>query len=270
MTMLPSFPCRLLPAFLLLASVPAWAAKPIFNVTDYGARNDGSASATEAIRAAIQAAKAAGGGTVFFPEGTYVTGPIELASNLVLDIGAGATLKFPATRLPYAPGRVQGIECLQPVPLIGGDHLENVTITGRGVITTDNAEWVRLMGGPTPKSATGAGSPFGQAWNDLLAALQVQTPQPESVYLKVAPLLRPDTIRVMNSRNVLIEKIRVLGASFWTMHLLYSDNVTIRNVSLETYPGIFTGGIYIDSSRNVRISDSYLDNGDDAITLKAG
>ncbi|MGP8243851.1 MAG: glycoside hydrolase family 28 protein [Bryobacteraceae bacterium] len=261
---------RLLPVITLLACAQAWAAGPTFNVVEYGARNDGSASATEAIRAAIQAAKAAGGGTVYFPAGTYVSGPIEMVSNLVLNIGAGATLRFAVTRLPYAKGRVQGIECLQPVPLIGGDHLENITITGHGVITTDNAAWTRLSGGPIPKSESGVGSAFGPAWNRLLAELQRKTPQPESVYLQAAALLRPDLIRAVNSTHVLIENVRVLGASFWTIHVLYSDNIVIRNVSLETFPGMFTGGIYIDSSRNVRISDSYLDNGDDAITLKAG
>ena len=44
---------------------------PVFNIMDYGARNDGSASATEAFRAAILAAKRAGGGTVFVPAGKY-------------------------------------------------------------------------------------------------------------------------------------------------------------------------------------------------------
>ena len=69
---------------------------------------------------------------------------------------------------------------------------------------------------------------------------------------------------------MLIEGIRMVGAPFWSVHLLYSQNVVVRGVSLETFPGAFTGGIYIDSSRDVRISDCYLDNGDDAITLKAG
>jgi len=121
---------RLLPALLLLTGVNAWSAGPVFNVLDYGARNDGSAPATEAIRSAIQAAKAAGGGTVYFPGGNYVTGSIALVSNLVLHIDAGATLRFPATRLPYTWGRIQGIECLTAVPLIGGRDLENVSITG--------------------------------------------------------------------------------------------------------------------------------------------
>src|ERR1035438_6052771 len=89
---------------------------PFFNILDYGAHNDGSAPATDAFRAAIQAAKKAGGGTVYVPAGTYVTGPIEMVSNLTLYFDAGAIVRFPAVMLPFTPGRQQGIETLTPVP----------------------------------------------------------------------------------------------------------------------------------------------------------
>jgi polygalacturonase len=262
--------CCWLAAIALVAVARAVAAGGCFNVRDFGAHPDGTGDSTAAIRAAIRAAQAAGGGTVCVPPGTYLTGPIELVSNLVFDVEAGATLRFPAARLPYTPGRVQGIECLTPVPLLGGDHLENVTITGRGVLTTDNAAWVKLMGGPTPRSAAGPGSAFGPDWNRLLALLQQHTPQPDAEYLKVAPFLRPDFIRAKDCRNVLIDGIHVVGSPFWTIHLLYSQNVVVRDVTLDTFPGAFTGGIYVDSSRDVRIAGCDLDCGDDAITLKAG
>ncbi|MGP8245839.1 MAG: glycoside hydrolase family 28 protein [Bryobacteraceae bacterium] len=261
---------RLLPALLFVICANAWSAGPVFNILDYGAHNDGSAPATEAIGSAIQAAKAAGGGTVYVPAGKYVSGPIELVSNLVLQIDAGATVRFAAARLPFTKGRQQGIECLTPVPLIGGRNLENVTITGRGVLTTDNAEWGKLMGGRQPRTASGPGSAFGPDWNRLLELLQEKTPQPEEEYLKVAPFFRPSFIRTMDSKNILIEGIHIVGAPFWTIHLLYSDNVVVRDVIIETYPGVETDGIAVDSSRNVRISNCYLDSGDDAITLKAG
>jgi len=253
---------------VLLAGANARAAgsAPVFNILDYGAKNDGSASSTEAFRAAIQAAKLAGGGTVFVPPGEYVTGPIELVSNLVLHIEAGATLRFPATRLPLAKGRVQGIECLQPVPLLGGTNVENVAITGRGVVTTNNAEWTQLMGRPQGV----AGGAFGPVWEALRTSLEQKTPAPEEEYVKAAPYLRPAFIRFMESKNVLVEGIHMVGSSFWTIHMLYSSNVVIRGVTLETYPGAFTGGIYIDSSRDVRIADCYVDTGDDAIVLKSG
>jgi polygalacturonase len=260
---------RLLLAFLFLACANAFCAGPFFNVLDYGARNDGSASATEAFRAAIQAAKSAGGGTVYVPAGTYITGPIELVSNLVLYVDAGATLRFPATRLPFTQGREQGVECLTPVPLIGGRNLENVTLAGRGVLTTDNAEWLKIM--PRVKaSAAGPGTAFGPNWEKLLQDLEVKTPAPAEDYEKAAPELRPSFFRVMDSKNVLVEGVHFVGSSMWTIHLLYSDNVVVRNVIIETYPGVHTDGIAIDSSRNVRISDSYIDTGDDGIVIKSG
>ncbi len=248
------------------AEVQAASNTPLFNVLDYGAKNDGSASATEAFRAAIQAAKLAGGGTVFVPPGEYVTGPIELVSNLVFNIEAGATLRFPASRLPLAQGRVQGIECLQPVPLIGGMNVENVSITGRGVVTTINADWTALMGRPQGVR----GGAFGPVWETLRTGLEQKTPATEEEYVKAAPFLRPAFIRFMESKNVLVQGIHMVGSSFWTIHMLYSTNVVIHGVTLETYPGAFTGGIYIDSSRDVRIADCYVDTGDDAIVLKSG
>lgn len=237
---------------------------PVFNLLDYGARKDGSGSATEAFRSAIQAVKAAGGGTLYVPAGKYVTGPIELVSNMVLDLDAGATLQFPATRLPFAKGRVQGIECLAPVPLLSGTGVENVTITGRGVLTTDSAEWTKLMGAPQMRTS------FGPIWENLRASLEVKTPAPEEEYRKAAPFLRPAFVRFMEAKNILIQGIHIVGSPFWTIHLLYSTNTVIRDVTIETYPGSFTDGIVIDSSRDVRIDNCYLDNGDDALVLKSG
>ena len=145
-------------ALLALAPLLGAPARNVFNVLDYGAHPDGSARSTAAFRAAIQAAKAAGGGTVHVPAGTYLTGPIELVSNLVFEIGAGATVRFPADRseLTYGKGRLEGVEGITPDPLIGGRNLENVTITGRGTLATENAAWVKLMNQPEARSSVGA------------------------------------------------------------------------------------------------------------------
>jgi len=259
-----------LPVLLLaIISTPAMGAAPFFNVLDYGAHTSGSASSTEGIQSAIEAAKSAGGGTVYFPPGHYVSGPIELASDLTLDIDAGATLQFPAHRLPFTKGREQGIECLTPVPLIGGHDLHNVTITGRGLLTTDNAEWLKIM---PRQNASGddPGTAFGTNWEHLLQELEVKTPAPDEDYQKAAPELRPSFVRFMNCTNVLVEGIHFTGSSMWTVHLLYTDNAVARNLIIETYPGVHTDGIAVDSSRNVRISDCYIDTGDDGIVIKSG
>jgi polygalacturonase len=256
---------RLLPALCLLAGAHAFGASPWFNILDYGARNDGSASATAAIRSAIQAAKAAGGGTVYVPAGKYVTGPIELVSNLVLEIDAGAVLRFEASRegLTYTKGRLEGTECLTPVPLIGGHDLENVTIRGRGTITTDNAQWMNLVRQPDAAAAR-------TVWAGILKALDLKQPVAPEDFQKAAPSLRPSFIRTMESRNILIEGIHIVGSPMWVIHILYSQNVVIRDLIIETFPGVNTDGMDIDSSQDVLISNCYLDTGDDAICLKSG
>jgi polygalacturonase len=260
---------NLLLALFVLIGLNASGAGPVFNVLDYGAHRDGSTNSTEAFRSAIQAAKTAGGGTVFVPAGNYVTGPIELVSDLVFQIDAGATLRFPAARLPFTKGRQQGIECLTPVPLIGGHDLHNVTVTGRGLLTTDNAEWLKLM--PRKKATKDdPGTANGPNWERLLQDLEVKTPAPDEDYQKAAPELRPSFIRFMDSTNVLIEGIHFVGSSMWTIHLLYTDNAVVQNVIIETYPGVHTDGIAVDSSRNVRIASCYIDTGDDGIVIKSG
>ena len=259
---------RLAASFWCLATA-AWGAGPLFNVVDFGAPRDGSASATEAIRAAIQAAKAAGGGTVWVPAGNYISGPIELASNLELHFDAGATVRFPAARLPFTEGRQQSIEALTPVPLIGGRNLENVAITGHGVLMSDNAEWMKLFPRQKP-TGSDPGSANGPNWERLLQMLDVKTPAPREAYLAAAGELRPSFIRTMDSRNVLIEGLRFIGSPMWTIQLLYTDNAVVRDVVIETYPGVHTDGIAVDSSRNVRIANCYIDTGDDGIVIKAG
>ena len=245
------------------------AHEPYFNILDYGAKNDGSANAAAAFKAAIAAAKAAGGGTVFVPAGHYVSGPIEMVSNLTLDFDAGATVEFPAAMLPFTPGRQQGIETLTPVPLIGGHDLENVAVIGRGVLTSSNADWMKLH---SRQQASGedVGSANGPNWEKLLNDLNAGKTISNDEYRAAAGELRPSFIRFMNSRNILVSGLRFVGSPMWTVHLLYSENATVENLVIETYPGVHTDGIVVDSSRFVRIANDYIDTGDDGIVIKSG
>lgn len=254
-----------------LGGIKATASQPgpVFNVLNYGAHNDGSSISTGAFRAAIAAAQKAGGGTVYVPAGKYVSGPIEMVSNLTLYVAAGATIKFPAMKLPFTPGRQQGIETLTPVPLIGGHDLQNVAVEGRGVLESSNADWMNLHPRIMP-TATDPGSANGPHWEHLLQALEAHQPVSQAEYRAVAAELRPSFIRFMNCKNVLVEGLRVIGSPMWTVHLLYTENAEVENMVIETYPGVHTDGIVIDSSRFVRLSNDYIDTGDDGIVIKSG
>jgi hypothetical protein len=243
--------------------------KAFFNILDYGAHKDGSASSTEAFRAAIAAAQKAGGGTVYVPAGHYVTGPIQMVSNLTLDFDAGAIVRFPATKLPFTRGRQQGIEAPTPIPLIGGHDLENVTLMGRGVLTTNNAAWMRLHTREL-RSVSNTGSANGPNWERLLRDLEAQKPISDAEYRTAASELRPSFVRFMNSKNIRIDGLRLIGSSMWTVHLLYSENAVVENLVIETYPGVHADGIVVDSSRFVKLANNYIDTGDDGMVLKSG
>jgi polygalacturonase len=75
-----------------LASATGVASPRAFDVTQVGAARDGKSVATAAVTKAIDAAAAAGGGTVYFPAGTYLSGSIHLKSNVALYLDAGSTL----------------------------------------------------------------------------------------------------------------------------------------------------------------------------------
>ena len=134
------------------------------------------------------------------------------------------------------------------------------------MLTSDNAAWLKLM--PRQKgSGSDPGSANGPNWEHLLQALELKTPASEEDYLAAAPELRPSFVRTMDSKNVLIEGLHFVGTPMWTIHLLYTDNAVVRDVIIETYPGVHADGIAVDSSRNVRISNCYIDTGDDGIVM---
>jgi len=252
----------LLAASVQLTSHLLGAQSGTFNVLDYGARNDGSAPSTDAFRKAIEACAKAGGGTVTVPAGSYVSGHIELVSNLVFHLDAGATIRFltDLKEYPLIKGRYEGTETMVPSPLIGGRNLENVAVTGRGILSAENAAWRKLTNKPEARALL----------NSIIERLDRKETVPPGDYEKAAACLRPALLATIESKNILIDGIHIVDSSFWSIHLLYSTNVVIRNVMIETYGGANTDGIDIDSSSDIRISDSYFDTGDDGIVIKSG
>jgi len=176
---------------------------------------------------------------------------------------------FPAQRLPLTRGRQQGIETLTPVPLIGGHDLEDVQVVGAGTLVTSQADWIKLHG-RKQATATDVGSANGDNWEKLLLDLEAKKPIPEAEYTAAAEELRPSFLRFMNSKDVLVEGLYFEGSPMWTVHLLYTENAVVRDVTIETYPGVQTDGIVVDSSRFVHLTDDYIDTGDDGIVIKSG
>lgn len=212
----------------LLAALP-WAASggglpgSTCDITAYGARSDQRTNAAAANQKAIRACAQAGGGTVYFPAGNYLSGAIVLESNVTLHLSPGATLWGSRNFADYTP---------KPHLIYAADA-ENIGIEGAGTIN-------------------GNGDAF---WNPDFTPKQ-NRPSP--------------FIRFNRCRNVRIRDVRIRNTPALGIYPLECDGVSIKGISMiSTMRGPNTDGIDISSSRNVVISDSYIETGDDAICLKS-
>jgi len=220
---------------------------PFFNVADYGAVGDGTTLCTESIQKAVDACASAGGGAVYIPAGQYLSGAIYLKSNVTINISEGATLlasknfgHFP----PFKPGWLVQSDDTRASSLITGCDLENVAIIGRG-------------------SLNGQGRVWWEAFNKDKNREQDQQ--------RILNHGRPRVINLYRCRDVLIEGVKILDSPSWTVHLVGCDNVVVNGVSIiNPEEGPNTDGVNTESCRNVRISNCFIDTGDDCITLKSG
>ncbi|GAB3417032.1 glycoside hydrolase family 28 protein [Niabella aquatica] len=244
------------------------AAQSFYDVTKYGAKKDSSAKATVAVKKAIEAASKAGGGTVYFPAGKYITGPIHLKSNITIFIDAGAELHFSDDfddYLPMVESRYEGVDVTSFSPLFYANGAENIAITGRGLIDGHGAKWWHFVEGykeEQPRSK----------WQLEFDPLNKDILLPDDPKQMKRGFLRPPFIQFMNCKNILIQGITIQNSPFWTINPQFCDNVTIHAVTVMNPQRLApnTDGINPESCSNVRISDCFISVGDDCITIKSG
>jgi polygalacturonase len=236
-----------------------------FEITRFGAVGDGRADCTSALRRAIAACRAAGGGRVVVPDGRYVTGALKLPSGTELHLSAKATLAFSRDARHYLPvvhTRWEGTELMNYSPFIYAFDAENVAITGTGTLDgqADASTWWNWRGDGGKRQAA--------ARNRLMELGARSAPVRERVFGE-GHWLRPNFIQPYRSRNVLIEGVTIINSPMWEIHPVLCQNVTVRNVSIRSH-GPNNDGCDPESCRDVLIEGCTFDTGDDCIALKSG
>jgi polygalacturonase len=241
-------------------------AQSYYNVIKYGAKNDSSKLATTAIKNAIEAASKAGGGTVYFPAGKYLTGAIHLKSNITILIDAGAELHFSDNfddYLPMVKSRYEGVDVTSFSPLFYAYKVENISIIGRGIIDGHGKKWWDFVEGYKE------GQPRSK-WQTTFDGLNRDIILPDDPKQMKRGFLRPPFIQPMFCKNVLIDGITIRNSPFWTINPEFCENVKVHAVTINNPHSPNTDGINPESCKNVHISDCHISVGDDCITIKSG
>lgn len=220
--------------FTGLNSIQA-APETVFNVKTYGAKGDSNTLDTQAINNTIEAAAKAGGGTVYFPAGTYLSYSIRLKSHIALYLDQGATIlaATPSDKIGYDAPEKADNDIFQDFghshwhnSLIWGENLEDISILGPGIIHGKGLS----RGGPYRE-------PIGN----------------KAIALKLC-------------RNVILKDFTILYGGHFGILATGVDNLTIDNLKIDTN----RDGMDIDGCKNVRISNCSVNSPwDDGICLKS-
>ena len=238
------------------------------NIADLGADRTGKVKCTEIINNLIDSLSAAGGGTLFFPAGSFLTGPIVMKSNITLYLDAGSVVMFSDDfddYLPMVPSRWEDIRVRNFKSQVYAYKCENISIRGDGHFEGQGKKWWDFMRSVNAKQAT------MNKWQEIFGK-ENETLLLKNQYLRSKNnFLRPPMVTTYECKNVLIEGVSFSNPPFWTIMPAFSDNITITGITIEN-PGNSpnTDGIDPSSCRNVHISDCHITVGDDCIVIKSG
>ena len=221
------------------------AESPVFNIRDFGATGAKADDAGPAIRKAVEACAAAGGGLVYVPPGAYSSGTIHLRSHIRFFVEAGATL--------YS---IKEKAAFDKDALFYGEDLVDVTLEGRGTID-GQAGYVRRL--------------KGDHHDDFIYPNQVEM---EKLGL---PLIRSfpkedqfgHLVFLIRCKDVRVSGLSFINSPSWTIRPYGCERLTIDGVRIRSSlkDGVWADGIDPDGCKDVRIANSTIETGDDAIVF---
>ena len=271
---------KFIPAILVIlcsaASLFAQSTPPSNGTCDvraFGAKGDGTALDTDAISKAILTCAEAGGGTVVFHPGTYVTGTLELMSNITLQLDAGAVILGSPNlsdyrRLAdYGMGREFGVNSSGEGLLVGmvvARDVHDIAIIGRGMIDGRGDEFMDL-------NTAHVGLDFDAKYTRNPAAFETGVRD-----LQFGPVLpkehgngRPGTMIIFSHcKDVLVRDVTLRSSPNWTLHLQNTEQATISGIHIENDLRIPNNdGIDCIHCKDVHISDNDIQAGDDDLAI---
>lgn len=258
------------------------------NLKDFGAIGDGSSLCTEAFAKAITALSDKGGGKLTVPQGVWFTGPIVLKSNINLHLEKGAVILFsPDIDLyPIIETSFEGLDTRRCQSPIYGIDLENVAITGEGVIDGNGEYWRPVKRQKVTdsqwKKFTSRGGAFknpnlwypseGALKGDRISDMNVpRNLKTEAEWNEIKLFLRPVMISLVKCKNVWLNGVIFQNSPSWNIHPLMCENVLIEDVLVRNPSFAQNGdGLDLESCKNSLIVNSTFDVGDDGICIKSG
>lgn len=258
------------------------------NLKDFGAKGDGSSLCTDAFSKAIDALSKQGGGRLVVPQGVWYTGPITLKSNINLHLVKGAVILFShdINLYPLVETSFEGLDTRRCQSPISGRNLENVAITGAGVIDGNGEYWRPLKRGKVTasqwKKITSRGGVYkrddywmpadgylkGENLSEMNVPVNIKS---EDEWNSIKPFLRPVMISLVKCKNVWLNGVIFQNSPAWNIHPLMCENVLIEDVLVRNPSYAQNGdGLDLESCKNALIVNSTFDVGDDGICIKSG
>jgi polygalacturonase len=263
--------------------------KDSVSIIKFGAKADGVTLNTKSINDAINAVNKKGGGVVVIPEGLWLTGPIELKSNVNLHLKRNALLQFTSDFNQYklVEGNWEGLPQMRNQSPISATNATNIAITGFGIIDgageawrmvkkdkLTESQWKKLVASGGVLSDDKKSWYPSEAWlraNKLKNPGQISPEKTPAFYQEIKDFLRPNLLVITKSNKVLLEGVTFQNSPAWCLHPLMSENIIVRNVNVKNPWYAQNGdGIDLESCKNVIIENSVFDVGDDGICIKSG
>jgi polygalacturonase len=238
------------------------------NIVSNGADPSGKIKCTELINHLIDSLALKGGGTLFFPAGTYFTGPVMMKSNITLYLDAGSTIRFSDDfddYLPMVQSRWEEVRVKNFKSQIYAYRCNNIAIRGDGHLEGQGQKWWDFM------RSVNAGKSVNNKWQEIFKNENAGLLQNDPYIRSKNNFLRPPMITTYECNGVLIEGVSFSNPPFWTIMPAFTENITITGITIEN-PGNSpnTDGIDPSSCRNVHISNCHISVGDDCIVIKSG